>query len=247
MNATGSPPEAGRQAAAGFTLIELLVVVAIIAILAGLLLPALASAKEKSKRGYCLGNMRQIAVAAHSYAGDNQEKFPPGARNDATWHAPFLNSTNYTNLFYRAGFDVTNSLNCPNRRSWLQYQIPATGVRFGYYFLWGFPTELDTRSRTGTYVRPTTTPWDSPKTTQDTGPTYVLAADMIEQGTVTPNVTSASHGPLGFVESPNGQTPLPEAIRADGGNVGLPDGSAQWRKLGIMGARWVRWTSTGPG
>ena len=64
----------------GFTLIELLVVTGIIAILASLLLPALAHAKERGRRTVCLSNLRQLGMAIHAYAADNDGNIPYGPK-----------------------------------------------------------------------------------------------------------------------------------------------------------------------
>ena len=70
------PAQSSAGRPAGFTLIELLVVIAIIAILASLLLPGLARAKEESKRAKCLSNLHEIGLTQAMYTGDNHEKYP---------------------------------------------------------------------------------------------------------------------------------------------------------------------------
>src|SRR5215472_16454388 len=71
-----------NSAASAFTLIELLVVIAIIAILAALLLPALSLAKAKGRAISCMNNNKQLVLATHQYAVDNNDCMPPNGDDD---------------------------------------------------------------------------------------------------------------------------------------------------------------------
>jgi len=123
-----------RQRKSGFTLIELLVVIAIIAILAAILFPVFARAREKARQTTCLSNMKQVALATLMYASDYDECLPIG------WFlVPGIVEISY-NWCLAGGegkgpYASWNVIDCPN----FPYDQSVANAIAGYEAYWGVP------------------------------------------------------------------------------------------------------------
>src|SRR5262249_39814295 len=129
MSSLSSPPGRARPRPA-FTLIELLVVIAIIAVLIGLLLPAIQKVREAANRAKCQSNLRQIGLGMHNYH-NSHNKFPPGATGTwasgwAAYTLPYIEQSNAYNLLtLEAATYTPSSADLPNRDNFDNLMVPV--------------------------------------------------------------------------------------------------------------------------
>jgi prepilin-type N-terminal cleavage/methylation domain-containing protein/prepilin-type processing-associated H-X9-DG protein len=207
----------------GFTLIELLVVIAIIAILAAMLLPALASAKERAKRIQCLSNLRQICLADTLYAGDNNDRLVvvrSGAAGGT--HVPIcLNPPEKQQLDSLMALKTNSVWTCPNRPN-LPYFDPSNGQWvLGYTYFGGVTNWNGTGA--GNFNA------HSPVKLSSARSSWALASDsLVYINNKWQNDTSL--GPT-FLNLPPHRG---KGMHPAGGNVTFADGSAKWAKYETM-------------
>ncbi len=219
-----APALSARESKAGFTLIELLVVIAIIAILAAMLLPALARAKERSKRTACLNNLRQLAIGMNVYALDNADKVVEARNNGNDWVQNCLNPPE-ASAAALVGLKVqSNSVSvwtCANRPGLPQYEAAYPQWVIGYQYFGGITRW---KNPAGTY------PSRSPIKLALSRAHWVLAADSLMKINGTWGGLEAGREFV-YANMPqhHGRGLVPE-----GGNQVFADASARWIKAQTM-------------
>jgi prepilin-type N-terminal cleavage/methylation domain-containing protein len=253
MRTPGPPPASNPRrwrSSTGFTLIELLVVIAIIAVLAAMLLPALAKAKEESLRTKCKNNLRQLGIGMTVYANDNRDYLvgakPADNDGNTPGNPPFvqyaIDSMN-TNLVQAAG--VPLNTNGPN--VWACPEIPGLPYPdlinypqwiIGYQYFGGF-LEWSPQGNLG-IINGT----HSPVRLSQSQPYWCMAADLVAK------INGTWGGSEAAITSPDidksyqfwpphhaGNNRYPQ-----GGNEVFTDCSANWYNVQLM-YQFTSWTA----
>ena len=222
LQAAPSARPAGSRRRA-FTLIELLVVIAIIAILAGLLLPALARAKESSKRIKCLSNIRQYGMALILYADESENKIIRMTRDENNvlrgawaWDVTRYATTNISR--YGPTMDV--------------YYCPSYSSLNDNLQSWNFPNAGNTFRVTG-YLPLLTEAWQVPQALQVTN-VLTTAKQPVDQELLADPTISMNGSYIAIQGTLLNRTAHLNSTRPAGGSIAFLDGHAGWRNYKDM-------------
>jgi prepilin-type processing-associated H-X9-DG protein len=232
--------KSGRTNAAGLTLVELMVVIAMTALLSSILLPALSTAKEKSRRAVCKSNLRQLLSVLEMYADANEQLLPSCADNKDYYHSIILSDSVYSNLVDLAGGN-SNIFYCPNivfgsAPGAVQRHMTNTGYVIGYSYLaaniYGSAKSPD--YTVGNVKLPSSTTnelladanyWTSSSASQSYFPALMKVAPHTPMGAAMARNSSFTVGLPGNSSA---------SIGAVGGNIGFVDGHVDWQILPKM-------------
>ena len=245
MDTTSTSKSSEPRGRLAFTLIELLVVIAIIAILAALLLPALAGAKERAKRTGCVSNIRQFLLATHMYGNDNDQRLPSGASDSRTPNGvlddsiPVLSGNVRTQMIQYAG--SYKMLGCPSLGA--PFNTPDGFYQSGYGFVIGY-NYLGGHANTPWPLLPTGGEfWFSPQklteTSTNVGPASPLFTDMNDWspgygGSIVPHGRNGAVQSSGDFSNADANGASSAELGATGGNLGNLDGSVNWQAVKKM-------------
>jgi prepilin-type N-terminal cleavage/methylation domain-containing protein/prepilin-type processing-associated H-X9-DG protein len=210
----------------GFTLIELLVVIAIISILAAILFPVFARAREKARAAACLSNSKQLALGLMMYTQDYDEKYPLYAFKDSagnwklSWAAviyPYVKSTQV--FICPSAFDSGYCYPTLMQTDGYQYS-GSYGYNYAYFGTWATATRPQVTS-----LAAVNSPAES---------LVIAESTNLEVSSVIypPSVWSNPATTCGYA---SGQFEKQLAIRHfDGNNVVFADGHAKWMKKSVL-------------
>ena len=206
----------------GFTLIELLVVIAIIAILAAILFPVFARAREKARQTSCLSNLKQLGLAVIQYKGDYDDRFPINGGNRARSATPIEVPLDYWPRAISPYFKNPGVFECPSDASPNNVTIDGQTVRVSYGYNQSFPGDAySSRDVLNTSVNPWQ--WDVLKDAEVTDPVRMwMLADCYQLSCFTLTYLRATVGGNPWYSTPS--TP----VHNNGLNFVFADGHAKW-------------------